>query len=215
MSQVGSPADDKSGFDAGNLLALATLLVALAGAWLYVAGQMYAYHYYGSYGLGLVGLGLAQQDYLVFGAWVLRAHPFWAIVWALLTFIVARVVRYWASPGWMLAWLVIASAMAFQLAYVAAPGVARRHFADDKAGDYRAQPLVAVSVDPAWLTDPSLRDRATALESGCYRLLVGGDQHIVLLRPFRDAPEAELSTTVLRWEAVRMLRVLPYGRSCR
>jgi hypothetical protein len=90
----------------------------------------------------------------------------------------------------------------------------RRHFAEDKAGDYRAQPLVAVSVDPSWSTDTSLRDRATALESGCFRLLVAGDQRIVLLRPFRDNPEAELSTTVIRWEAIRMLRVLPYGRSC-
>jgi hypothetical protein len=211
---MSDPSDDKSGFDAGNLLALATLLVALAGAWLYVAGQTYAYHYYGSYGLGLVGLGIGQQDYLVFGAWVLRAHPCWAVASALVTLVVARAVRVWISPGWMLAWLVIASATAFQVAYVAAPGVARRHFADDKAGDYPAQPLVAVSVDPAWSTDASLRDRATALESGCFRLLVAGDQRIVLLRPFRNNPEAELSTTVIRWEAVRMLRVLPYGRSC-
>jgi hypothetical protein len=114
----------------------------------------------------------------------------------------------------MLGWLVIAIGIAFQLAFVAAPIKARTDAADDRTGDYRAQPLVVVSVDPAWSTDASDRDRAAALGSGCYRLLVAGDKGLVLLRPFRDTPQAELATTLLRWEAVRLLRILPPGRSC-
>ena len=79
-------AADKPDFDAGNLLSLATLLVGLAAAWLYVAGRTYAYHYYGAYHLGLIGLSIPPQDYLVFGAWVVRFFPIATVIWFLMLF---------------------------------------------------------------------------------------------------------------------------------
>jgi hypothetical protein len=209
-----TPTPEKADFDSGNLLSLATLLVGLAAAWLYVAGRTYAYHYYGAYHLGLIGLGIPQQDYLVFGAWVVRFFPIWTAIWFVVVLLAAWVIRRKYGAGWMLAWLVIAVVVAFQLAFTAAPAVARSHIQDDQSNDYRAQPLVSLLVDPAWAADPGGRDRSTALESGCYRLLIAGDQRLVLLRPFRDAPETELATIILRWEAVRLLRMLPPGRSC-
>jgi hypothetical protein len=204
----------KSDFDSGNLLSLATLLIGLAAAWLYVAGRTYAYHYYGAYHLGLIGLGIPQQDYLVFGAWVIRPYPITAIIWFVVVVLVAWGIRKKLGAGWMLAWLVAAVVVAFQLAFSAAPAVARRHVEDDRRDDYQAQPMVSLMVDPAWAIEAAGHDHIAAFESGCYRLLVVGDQRLVLLRPFRDAPEVELATTVLRWESVRSLNLLPPGRSC-
>jgi hypothetical protein len=212
MSETSKP--EKADFDSGNLLALATLLVGLAAAWLYVAGRAYAYQYYGAYHLGLIGLGIPQQDYLVFGAWVVRYFLIWTTLWFVVVLLAAWVVRRKFGAGWMLAWLVVAVVLAFELAFRAAPAVARSDVEDDRTNDYRAQPLVSVLVDPAWSADAVGHDRSTAFESGCYRLLIAGDQRLVLIRPFRDAPDAELATIVLRWEAVRSLRVLPPGRSC-
>jgi hypothetical protein len=214
-SEVSDPSKpEKPDFDSGNLLALATLLVGLAGAWLYIAGRTYAYHYYGAYHLGLIGLGIPQQDYLVFGAWILRFFSVRTFVWLMVVLVAAWAVRRRFGAGWMLAWLVLAVVAAFLLAFRAAPALARNHVEDDRASDYRAYPLVSIAVDPAWSTDNAGRDRSAALESGCYRLLIAGDQRLVLLRPFRDAPEVEMATLVLRWEAVRSLRLLPVGRSC-
>jgi hypothetical protein len=212
MSDPSKP--KKPDFDAGNLLALATLLVGLAGAWLYVAGRTYAYHYYAAYHLGLVGLGISPQDYFVFGAWALRFFPVWTFIWLLVTLAVAWGIRRWFGAGWMLAWLVLAVVVAFQLAFCAAPALAKNHVENDRASDYWMLPLVLIVVDPAWSTDNAGRERSAVLESGCYRLLIAGDQRLVLLRPFRDAPEVELVTLVLRWDAVRSLSLLPSGRSC-
>lgn len=209
-----SPKPERLGFDSGNLLALATVLVGVVSAWLYAAGRTYAYSYYGAYGLGLIGLGIPQQDYLVFGALLVRAHALPSVLLLTAAVGIAWTLRRVLGAGWMLLWLCIVVFIAFQIAFATAPELARRHILEDQNGDYRAQPLVEVLVGPAWSAEPGFNETAAAFRSGCYRLLLSGEQRLVLFRPSRDAPTAELVTVILGWHEVRELRVLPQGRSC-
>ena len=198
----------------GDLAAAGAFVIGLIAAWLYLAGWTYAYHYFDRFGVPLRLADLPKEHYFVYGAAVARGRLGWVfgfvaaglglgIFWRRLP--VAR-----RRQRLLLAAVIVLGL--FWLGQTAGISAAHARYAEQRAADYGAYPRLQV-----WLKGESAQggDPRPDLASGCYRLLLHNQDRLLLFRPFKGAPAAELPVVILPWADVMEVRILPDYTSCR
>jgi hypothetical protein len=199
-----------------SLLDWATV-ATLTAALVYVAGWSYAYHWFGAFNLGVIGLDIPAEYHFMYGFWALRGA--W---WLVLLYLAGLAAWAWwrrsggsARPGEATGLLrsavipalpvvvLLLFVGAYQIGASAADGAYRRHHEQGFAG----YPPVRVWLKPGAVTAPSRLQRLEGQLRGAeYRLLLQTKSMIYLLKP---AAHAALPTVAVPLSEVAAWRVLP------
>jgi hypothetical protein len=192
----------------GELIGVATFLIGLVSAWLYVTGWTYAYHYFDRFGIPLLMVDIPKEMYFVYGGIVLRQFLFIVLASGavgLLFLVLRRKIgaKWHRSGNWPKAATglvaLLALAALFWTGRYAAVVVYRR-----------VQVLLKQDSAPQTASPDSSGD----LARGCYRLLLHNNDRLFLLRSFKGAPAADLPVLILPWDRIALTRVLPDYSSC-
>lgn len=205
--------DSDSRFSLLDWATVATLTAALV----YTAGWSYAYHWFGAFNLGVIGLDVPVEYHFMYGFWALRGA--W---WLLLLFLAGLTAWAWLrrghAPAWsaaIAAWLrpltpaalpvavLLLFVVAYQLGASAAAGAAARQ----QQQGFAAYPPVRVWLKPgAAATQARLQRLSAQLRAADYRLLLQTKSMLYLLKP---SAHAALATVAVPLSEVAALRVLP------
>lgn len=214
-----SAAQQEEGAKLGDLITAAGFFIGLVAAWLYLAGWTYAYTYFDRFRLPLLMLDLPHEHLLVYGFLVLRRCLWWVVGLASVVLVGCAfwpaLARRLPRRGQIALALVVTVAL-FWAGFAAGSGAAMADFLEQRGGDYRAYPRIRLQLgNDEKPTDAAaaLPDRQ-ALAEGCYRLLLQNNDRVFLIRPFKNAPAAELPLAVLPTEAIAAMRLLPDYTSC-
>jgi MFS family permease len=213
--------DAKSQPSLGELIGVATFLIGLVSAWLYVAGWTYAYHYFDRFGIPLLMVDIPKEMYFVYGGTVVRQFSIIALAVGAVGLVLLILWRRFGDAKWR--WsatattgvvTVLVLAALFWIGRYAAVAVAHRQYVLQRESDYSGYPRVQV-----WLKQDSKPQNGSPnpsgdLTSGCYRLLLYNQNRLFLLRSFKGAPAADLPILILPWDQIELTRVLPDYSSC-
>lgn len=213
------------------LLDIGTIITLLA-ALLYTAGWSFAYHYYEHFHLGLIGLDIPKEYFIVYSFWVIKGELFFAFAALVVTVLLYFMVRlcfqkagkgpksrklnekrgvsrgnqgFFLALGLFLTPIVILS-MFWQFYYLGNQCAASL-FEKQVREDFPSYPRVKV-----WLTEEALegmKPRTEEWANGCYRLLLRGKEHLYLFYPEGKSP-----TEIIPQSNVKAVRVLPQYHSC-
>jgi hypothetical protein len=78
----------------GDLAGVIAFVVGLISAWLYFTGWTYAYHYFDRFGIPLLMVDIPKENYLVYGAIIVRQFPLWGLGLALALLTAASLWRW-------------------------------------------------------------------------------------------------------------------------
>lgn len=160
-------------------------ITGIALALLYTAGWSYAYHYFQCFHLGLLGLEIKREYFLLYGFQVCIDHWFLVPLCLLAAFSLPLLLqRYWqqrpelrsrlraiAQTGGPIGLLLL-----FIVLYQLGAWTGRDVFTSQQSGDFPDYPRVKV-----WLKEKQDK-RGEAWAKGCYRLLLRGKEQLYLFR---------------------------------
>jgi hypothetical protein len=216
MSEGQSHEQKRKAPSLGEVTGVVTLSLALASAWLYVAGWTYASHYFDEFGIPLLMVEIPKEHYFVYGSLVVRQFPLWELVIAIILVaaaVLARRLR--VDAGRLTIPLgVVGVLAAFWLARGAGAAAAYQRFIHERESDYSTYPRVQVWPKDSSRAPEGSPQTSADLTNGCYRLILHNQNRLFLLRPHKDVPTADLPLLVLPWEQVDAIRVLPEYTSC-
>lgn len=188
-----------------------TVLLGLGTALIYTAGWAYAYHWYGNFNLGIIGLDIPLEYFLMYGFWTARAHWWLVLVYAVgvaLWLFLRERLQPWlwrAAPVWVL--------FLFWLAYALGGQAARTDYATHQRNGFACYPLARLgglkSEDKRTAT---LHDLAEQLSERDYRLLLQTKGLLVLIKP---KPQTAPVPVVVPLSSIDVLRVTPVNPGCR
>lgn len=183
------------------------IAVALASALIYTAGWAYAYRWFARFDLGIAGLDLPGETFLIYGFWTLRLY--WYVL-ALYAFGLVLWLRHGAevhrwivrtAPFWLL--------LAFAGAYLAGIQQANRLFERHQADGFRCFPSARVGLTPENDRRAPFKALAEGLAEHEYRLLLQTSNLLVLIKPKPQGPPVTALVPLGRVEAVRLLSTMP------
>ncbi len=193
----------------------AATLIALVAAWLYVAGWTYARHYFRRFEVGLLGLDIPHEYYLMYGSWVVKRW-WWAVLImvliALISYYWPPVRGFWLGRGRPLA--VVLVCVAFLLAPFLGRQSAHAYYERWSGADFRPYPRVKVWLKPNAQDPAVMQAIAEDLPEGCHRLLLQSKSALYVFRPRADVSPLQLAVTALPLSEVRSVRVIPQYDSC-
>jgi hypothetical protein len=207
----------------GELIGVATFLIGLVSAWLYVTGWTYAYHYFDRFGIPLLMVDIPKEMYFVYGGIVLRQFLFIVLASGavgLLFLVLRRKIgaKWHRSGNWPKAATglvaLLALAAFFWTGRYAAVVVAHRQYVLQRENDYAGYRRVQVLLKQDSAPQTASPDSSGDLARGCYRLLLHNNDRLFLLRSFKGAPAADLPVLILPWDRIALTRVLPDYSSC-
>jgi len=176
--------------------------VALASALVYTAGWAYAYRWFARFDLGIAGLGLPGETFLMYGFWTLRAHWYLLLLYGLglaLWFWHGAAVRLWilrTAPVWLLG--------AFGIAYLAGAQQANSLFERHRDAGFGCFPTVRLGLAPQDGRSPEIEALAEDLAEREYRLLLQAPSLLVLIKPKSQGPPVTALVPLGRVEALRL-----------
>jgi hypothetical protein len=185
-------------------------ITGVSVALLYTAGWSYAYHYFQQFHLGLIGLEIEREYFLLYGFWVCKAR--WCLVPLCLLAAFGLPLlfqRCWQQRPELrprlravaLLGAPIALLLLFILLYQLGAWTGQADFAREQRGDFPSYPRVKV-----WLKDEKAK-RGEVLTKGCYRLLLRGKEQLYLFRP--DGVSGRLPTEIVPNGEAAAVRLLP------
>jgi hypothetical protein len=186
------------------------VITSVATAFLYIAGWSYAYHYFQQFHLGLIGLEIEHEYFLLYDFWVWKAHLCWMLPCLLVAFGLPLLFqRFWQQRPELrsrlraVAWtgVPIALLLLFLFLYQLGAWTGQAEFAREQRGDFPSYPRVKV-----WLKDDKDK-RGEVLSKGCYRLLLRGKEQLYLFRP--DKVSSGIPTEIVPNGEVASVRLLP------
>jgi hypothetical protein len=201
----------------GDVVAGAAFAVGLISAWLYVAGWIYAYHYFDRFRIPLLLVELPREHLFVYGGLTLWKNLVWTVVGAVIAaglVVLAVVLRQPLGRLGLTGLTVLGVIVLFALARSAGISTAQADFLDQRASDYAAYPRVIVTLAQDALSADRDDEALAIVRSGCVRLLLFNDERLFLIRPIRNAPGVDLHTFVLPWSDVAALRITDQYTSC-
>jgi len=176
-------------------------ITGVSVALLYTAGWSYSYHYFQQFHLGLIGLEIEREYFLLYGFWVCKARFFSVLLCLLAAFglpLLARhcqrraVIQIGGPMGLLILFIVLYQLGAWE-------GTAA--FTREQRGDFPSYPRVKV-----WLKDKQ-DARAADLAKGCHRLLLRGKEQLYLFRP--DTISSGIPTEIVPGGEAAAVRLLP------
>ena len=180
--------------------------VALASALVYTAGWAYAYRWFARFDLGIAGLGLPGDTFLMYGFWTLRAHSYLLLLYGLglaLWLWHGAAVRLWilrTAPIWLLG--------AFGIAYLAGTQQANSLFERHRDAGFGCFPLARVGLAPQDNRRNEIDALVEDLAEREYRLLVQAPSLLVLIKPKTQGPPVTALVPLGRVEALRLSSTL-------
>jgi hypothetical protein len=202
------PRSDDS-FPCAKLIDLGAI-TGVSVALLYTAGWSYAYHYFQCFHLGLIGLEIEREYFLLYGFWVCKAR--WCVVslCLLCAFGLPLLFQWcWQQKTELRSWLravaqiggPIGLLLLFIVFYRLGAGTGQSDFAREQRGDFLSYPRVEV-----WLKDEKNK-LGEAWANGCYRLLLRGKEQLYLFRP--DKVSSGIPTDIVPNSDVAAVRLRP------
>ena len=185
-------------------------ITGIATALLYISGWSYAYHYFQCFHLGLIGLDIEHEYFLLYDFWVWKAHLCWMLPCLLAAFSLPLLFqRFWRqrldlrSRLRVIAWTggPIALLLLFIILYQLGAWTGQADFAREQREDFPDYPRVQV-----WLKDKQDK-RGEVWAKGCYRLLLRGKEQLYLFRA--DGMSERLPTEIVPNSEVAAVRLLP------
>lgn len=203
----------------GHLFDEATF-IAVTAALIYVAGWAYAYHYFGHFQVGLLGLTIPREYYFLYGFWVVRDSWWLATVYLIVASLLpwtrtARVISFLTPMRTALRGLSpIIVLVLVVVVYRIGVSTADRHYLNQADLGFPAYAQTRVWMKPSAVeTDSLLQRLRQALLQGCYRLLIRDDDKLLLFRPPRGATITQLALVDVPVHSIEAIRVLPeYGQ---
>jgi hypothetical protein len=208
---------ENEGLSLGDVISSVGAALGLIAAWLYVAGWTYAYAYFDRFRIPLLLVDIPFQHMLVYGGLVVLKN-FWSSVLIAILVIVGlgvlwrgsrRLGRFFVNTT-----IVVGIIGGFALAHAGGIRTAIGEFEAERNSDYEAYPRLRVMLkrDVASTSSEVLGDTAT---TDCGRLVAATKDRLVLIRPSRDAPGADVDTYVVPVEQLLALRITGNYVSCR
>ena len=217
------------------LLDLTTVLLLLVPL-LYATGWSYAYHYFGYFHLGSLGLEIPKEYFFLYSFQAIVNQPIWAGV-ALICFLSSCVCLYWClnrkthraqeriknkfpqNPKekkrfipfvgiYLSPFLVLLMFMGF---YALGGKAAGSVFQEQEQSGFSGYARVKV-----WLSDGARTAAgpvATAWEKGCFRLLLRNKNNVYIFQPGK--PGDKLPTEIIPTGQIRSIRILPQYQGCK
>jgi hypothetical protein len=185
-------------------------ITCVSVALLYTAGWSYAYHYFQCFHLGLIGLEIEREYFLLYGFWVCKARWCLATLCLLAAFGLPLLLqRCWQQRPELRSWLravaqtggPIGLLLLFIVFYQLGAWTGQADFAREQRGDFPSYPRVKV-----WLKDEKAK-RGEAWAKGCHRLLLRGTEQLYLFRA--DGVTERIPTEIVPNSEVAAVRLLP------
>lgn len=194
-------------FDIAASLGIATALV-------YATGWTYAFHYLDHFGLGLLGLDIPREYFLMYGFQVFKAWWWLTIGYYLLALAMLSGLHGWGHrPDWAGILAREGQVVLVLIAFITSGWLARKqadnYYTEQQMKGFTAFPYVRVWPKQKNSANQSLQALYGALPKGHYRLLLQDKQRLYLIKPPRDGKPARLAVTEVAQEAVDLVRVLP------
>lgn len=186
------------------------VITGVSVALLYTAGWSYAYHYFQCFHLGLIGLEIEREYFLLYGFWVCKARWCLTTLCLLAAFGLPLLLqRCWQQRPELRSWLravaqtggPIGLLLLFIVFYQLGAGTGKADFAREQRGDFLSYSRVKV-----WLKDEKDK-RGEAWAKGCYRLLLRGKEQLYLFRA--DGVTERIPTEIVPNSEVAAVRLLP------
>lgn len=186
------------------------VITGVATALLYITGWSYAYHYFQCFHLGLIGLDIEREYFLLYDFWVWKAHMCWMLPILLATLSLPLLFqRFWQQRPELRSRLRAVALMGgpiglillFVSLYQLGAWTGKAEFAREQRGDFPSYSRVKV-----WLKDKQ-DARAAGLVKGCYRLLLRGKEQLYLFRA--DGMSERIPTEIVPNSEVAAVRLLP------
>lgn len=216
-----------------GMLDVGAVITSLA-ALLYIAGWSFAYHYFGRFHLGLIGLDIPKEYLFLYSFWVIRDQIILSAVCIVTVFILYTLYKHgfhWKNSGnligkakpskdadsghglrqtagvILLAFLILA---VFWIFYSLGDRAAGSLYDTQVAEDFPSYPRVRV-----WVTDDARNEAGTIADrwgDGCFRLLLRNKENLYIFESagIRDKVPTEIIPTRL----VRLVRILPQYHRC-
>jgi hypothetical protein len=199
-----------------DLLTAAGLLVALATAWLYMAGWNYAYSYFDHFRIPLLMVDLPFEHYLMYGGSLVTKFPVSSVCVVGLLFAVGLLARRWANVLGKIGLTIVAIVVCLSLVDLARRGgeaASRDDIRTLESTDFAAFPRVQFAFDAkSDAQQKAIGDVATA---DCGRLVASSRDRLFIIRPVKDAPTASLSTIVVSAKSAETFVITAQYSSCK
>ncbi len=187
------------------------LLLSLCGAWLYLTGWLYAYHYFYHFGIPLLMADIPTEHYFIYGYKVLMNFRVGSVVIVLLTVVI---VGGWQWVGVWIDKFAVPVVLIFTLSVFWGGGqwsavTADEFYKEVRDNDFRVFHRVEIRLTDggSWAMDKGLAP--DDLVKGCYRLVIYSKDRLFLIRPFKALKSANIyvPTVILPWREVALLRI--------
>ena len=145
-----------------------------------------------------------------------RQFPIWGLAIAVAGLVLVTSWRWLGTKvgRLMIPLSLLAVAAVFWLGHHAAVVAAHGQYALQRETDYRAYPRVQVSPKEKVKPREGSSEASADLTNGCYRLLLHDQNRLLLVRPIKGAPAADLPVLILPRDQIEQIRVLPDHTSC-
>lgn len=192
----------------GSLIEIGAI-TGIAAALLYTAGWSYAYHYFQCFHLGLLGLEIEREYFLLYGFWVCMARPCSVLLCLLAAFGLPLLLqRFWQQRPDMRSQLravaqiggPIGLLLLFAASYQLGTWAGKDAFAQEQREDFHSYPRAQIFMEKQ-------DERAKDLAKGCYRLLLRGNEQLYLFRA--DGVTDRIPTEIVSNSEVAAVRLLP------
>ena len=186
-----------------------TVLITLGAALIYVMGWSYAYHWYDRFNLGILGLEIPLEYFMMYGFWSLR-HAWW------LVFIYAVAVGVWMFTQrlvrpWLWRIAPVGLLLIFWLAYALGEQAAYADYTAHQGNQLACYPLVRLGIKQEAGRAKQMDELAGQLVERDYRLLLQTKNLLVVIKPkVLTAPVA----VIIPLSSVDILRLTPVNPGC-
>ena len=98
----------------------------------------------------------------------------------------------------------------FAVSYYLGTVTAEQRFKEQKSDYYPAYPSIEIFQTPG----STPKQLTKALTSGCYRQLIQNKDKVIVFKPIKSVPQADISTVVIPISHVHAMRLLPTHKLC-
>ena len=186
-----------------------TVMITLATALIYSMGWAYAYHWYGRFNLGIVGLEIPLEYFLMYGFWSIRSNWWVLFVYAVLVviwIIFKKMIRPWL---WHTAPIVVL--LLFWLTYGLGGKTAQMDYMVHKSNQFSCYPMVRLGLRIEENRDAQIDTLVGQLLERDYRLLLQTKSLLVLIKP---KAQTDPVSVMARFSSVDLMRLTPVNPGC-
>lgn len=210
----------RSGPDWIKVIGECGLVVALAVAWLYLAGWRYAEQYFAAFGISISAIELKREYLITYGFWTFRRFMMPLLILGSMIFATVWVLRRNGRifpPSVVIGITVGLIILLFSLAHWLGGSLAENRFRELRDTGFPGYRNVRVEMAPEWSKDSTELDRlakALADPDACYRLIFSDTTSVFLFRPISSGATVPVETLHLARSDIKAMRVRDTERNC-